>query len=153
MRLVLLVLAIVFAAFLAPYIMSLIFFIVMQGSTTPSPGMGAAVHTLISLPWLLILLMLALVGLLEFLVVQFEFAYRRPLVLSLFAVLITIMALGAFAAYTDLHERALKRSRDARGLPVMGPMYRHYMPRKDPALTSPKSTASPRDEISAPSGE
>ena len=75
------------------------------------------------LPWLLVLVAIALVVILEILVKQYSFAYKKPLLYSVVGVLVFVVAVGAFAGNAPFHEKFLERAHERR-LPLAGGLYR-----------------------------
>jgi len=80
---------------------------------------------LFSFPWFLVALVLLFVVLLEFLINRFGFAYRRPLIYSIFGVAVVVLSVGALVAATPLHTNAFKSAAESK-LPVAGALYRSY---------------------------
>jgi len=80
---------------------------------------------LISLPWLLIFLSVALIIVLEILTKQFSFVYRRPVLYIVLVIIISVL-FGSFVVNkTKVHPFLFDRAEKHR-LPIMGPMYRGY---------------------------
>ncbi len=95
----------------------------------PRFGFPAIGIFLKSLPWLLILIAIILIVVLETLVKRFSFAYRRPILYSVLAIIIFAF-LGSFAiSRTHLHPDFFWKAQ-GRKLPMMGGFYRGFgMPR------------------------
>lgn len=80
---------------------------------------------LASLPWFIITLALALFFVLQFTARKFRFAYRRPILITLFGLaLLTLLCSMVFAG-TRVHRRALELA-EKKDLPVFGSVYRYY---------------------------
>ena len=62
-------------------------------------------HFLISIPWFLISLSIVCIALLERVVCRYAFAYRRPLLYSVLAIVILIGAASGAAVSIRFHER------------------------------------------------
>lgn len=80
---------------------------------------------LLSFPWLLVVLALLFIVALELLIKHFGFAYRRPLIYSIFGVTVAVLSGGALVAATPLHSSAFKSAIEST-LPVAGGLYRSY---------------------------
>ncbi|MFH0852662.1 MAG: hypothetical protein V1845_03605 [bacterium] len=125
----------VIATFALLYLTSFILFILRQTGVWFLPafgwrGMGVF---LISFPWLLILVGIIFVILLEIMVRHYSFAYRKPLLYSLAAIIAFVAVAGLIAAKTTFHERLFLRARQEK-LPIAGPFYREFgMPRMENA--------------------
>lgn len=109
------------------YLASLTLFISRQ------TGMGSALVFglrgvgifLLSLPWLIILLAAVFLVLLEILVKHHSFAYRRPLLYSLFGIIILVLAGGLIIANTGFHRGLSDYARQKR-IPFIDPLYRGF---------------------------
>lgn len=86
-----------------------------------------------SLPWFLILSSIVFLALLEWLVKKYSFGYRKPLLYSLLGILgftvLSSLALDAFRAHDRLYRFAEERE-----VPIMRPIYRHFVPKDDMPL-------------------
>lgn len=120
-------LATVFVFATVVYLLSLIFFIFSGHALLGLAFFGPYgwMMLLRSLPWLLILAVIALIALLELLSSHFSFVYKRPLVYSLLAFIVVVIALGTLIARSTLHHRAASLSEGGK-LPIAGPLYRGY---------------------------
>lgn len=89
----------------------------------PSFGFQVTGIFLTSLPWILILVAMALIIVLEFFVKKFSFAYRRPILYSVLAIII-LTASGSFViAKTQMHSDFFWKAQE-RKLPMAGGFYR-----------------------------
>ena len=116
---------IVFLALL--YLVSFIFYMLrLTGAWfTPAFGFRGMYASLMSVPWLLVLLSLMFVAILEILVRRYAFAYRKPLLYSLAGMLAAVTVGGVVIAKTSMHERLFTRSQEHR-LSAGGRLYRMY---------------------------
>jgi hypothetical protein len=78
-----------------------------------------------SLPWLLIGLAAFLVIILEMFAERFEFIHQRPLVYSLFAIIIIVLIGGFLIGNTPLHNFLLYSEQEGH-FPVLGNFYRNF---------------------------
>lgn len=108
---------------------SFIFFSVNQSGIGFGPAFGprGIMVFLKYLPWALIGLSLIFVVILEILVRRYSFGYRKPLLFSLIAIILIVIAGGIIAA--PLHKEPFKRAYENR-LPFAGPIYRGFYPVK-----------------------
>jgi len=128
---ILIVLGILLLSLSLFFLISFIMFSLRSTGVWYLPRFGfPALHTFFfSLPWLLILMGLALIVVLEILVNRFSFSYRRPLVYSLLGVIITV-TLGSFLLQrSQMHSVLFRQVRDGR-LPLTGQLYRNFGMRK-----------------------
>jgi hypothetical protein len=88
----------------------------------PHFGMRGLIPLLFSLPWLIVLGIVFLVGVLEVLGTQFAFVYRRPLVYSILGITLATVLGGALIAQSTLHERMFAANQEHR-VPGFGPLY------------------------------
>jgi hypothetical protein len=115
------------ACLVALFVLYLISFIVFSLRTSgvwflPGFGFGALGVFFKSLPWLLIIVALALIVVLEIFVKRFSFAYRRPILYSVLGIVI-LAFLGSFLIIkTPFHPELFWRAREGR-LPMMGEFY------------------------------
>lgn len=110
------------------YLMSFIVFILRHNGVllVPSFGLRGMQVFLLSLPWLLITLSVVFLIILELLVKQYAFAYRRPLVYSICGMLLLVTAGGLVIAMTPLHPGLFQQAREDK-LPFAGPFYRQFV--------------------------
>jgi hypothetical protein len=78
-----------------------------------------------SLPWALILVALFFIVLLEMILIQSNFVYRRPILYSFFALVILALIGSFFLNRTSFHTNLFSANREGK-LPVFGPLYTHY---------------------------
>lgn len=125
LRIVLIILITLFIALTALYLVSFIFFSLRASGVWFLPGFGwpAAGAFFSSLPWLLILVAFVLIVVLELLVKHFAFAYRRPILYSILAILVFAF-LGSFIiGQTSFHPNLFWKAREGK-LPMVGGFYR-----------------------------
>ncbi len=80
---------------------------------------------LTSLPWLIIGLSILLLVITEILAKNYTPVYRKPILLSVAAIIILAL-ISSFVLYaTPMHQRLFDYSRDQK-IPITGPLYRHY---------------------------
>jgi len=98
---------IILAGIAGLYLASLLIFIAHETgiATVPVFGWLGIMLFLKSLPWLLILLILAFVIILELLARHYSFAYRVPLIYSTVVILILVVAGGLVVAITPFHKK------------------------------------------------
>lgn len=109
------------------FLMSFVFFILNQESIgfVPTFGIAGALAVLFSLPWIIILLIVIFVIVLEMFLRHISFAYRRPLIYSLAAIIVLTVFGGLAIARTTLHETLMERA-EMSTFPLVRPLYRHY---------------------------
>jgi hypothetical protein len=122
----------ILAALAGLYLASLLIFVAHETgiATAPAFGWPGMVLFLRSLPWVLILLVLAFMAILELLVRHYPFAYRMPLIYSGLAILFLVGAGGLLVATTPFH-KAMAQCPPAGGPPpcAMG-LYRDLEPER-----------------------
>jgi hypothetical protein len=125
LRALLLISGLVIAALLVLYLISFVFFMWRANSVwlTPAFGLRGLGIFIMSLPWVLLLFIIFFVLILEILVRHFSFGYRRPLLYSVFGILMVLGLTGFILAQTPLH-RGLWESAENEQLPLAGPLYR-----------------------------
>lgn len=127
LRVVLMVLGVITVALFALFLISFISFALGISGVWSMPGFGlrGLGAFFVSMPWLLILMALLLILVLEILVKHFAFAYRRPIIYSVLAILL-IVFLGSFIINrTQFHPDLFQRAQEGR-LPVAGEFYRDF---------------------------
>ena len=110
------------------YLASFIFFILRQTGVWFVPAFGFRGWFVFfrSLPWLLIGLSAIFVIVLELLVRRYAFAYREPLIYSVFGIIVIVFAGGFLLFETSVHQ-ALFGVAEQRNLPApIGALYRGY---------------------------
>lgn len=109
---------------LSLYLVSFIAFVFRGNGLHLLPQLGPKGWVLFvtSLPWLLILSVLIVFGLLHVLSTKFSFVYKRPLVHSILLGIILLVALGALIGQSTLHDRMYERNKKER-LPFAGGLY------------------------------
>ena len=127
LRAILVALMTILVAFFILFLVSFILFNLRASGAwfVPRFGFGAMGIFIKSLPWLFILIALILIVVLEILVKRFSFAYRRPILYSVLAIIIFAL-LGSFAiSRTHLHPDFFWKAQERR-LPMMGGFYRGF---------------------------
>lgn len=127
LRAVLIVLGVVAVALFALFLISFINFNLRASGSWFLPGFGFRGLGIFfsSLPWLLILIAVLLIIVLEVLVKQFSFAYRRPILYSILGIILLVF-LGSFIiGKTQVHPGFFWRAQEGK-LPVAGQFYRGY---------------------------
>lgn len=112
------------------YVASLAHFLLRTSGVWFAPRFGWSgwMELLRGLPWLLVLLVTVLVVALEMLVRRYAFAYRQPILVSVFVIMIIVVAGGFLVSRTQLHPIMYDRVNQGR-MPMMGRMYRMSLPR------------------------
>jgi hypothetical protein len=118
---VLFTLAILFLVVAVPYLMSFVVFLLIRTGLlfVPAFGFSGVQVLLLSLPWLLILISVAMIIGLEALLKKYPFTYKKPLVYSLFLILAVAVAGGFLFSKIGAHER-LYRLVENRQMPGSG---------------------------------
>ncbi len=124
-RAILLATGVVAVFFFSFYLVSFIVFILRATSifSLPRFGFSGMKTFIVSFPWFLILVVLLFIWLLELLAKRFASVYRRPLIYSVFAIVVLIFIGGLVIYPTRFHENMFLRAREDR-LPIMGGFYR-----------------------------
>lgn len=125
LRAILLILGAVIAGLAIIYLVSLIIFTTRQTGAgfVPIFGPRGWFAFLRSLPWLLVALSLLFIGVLEILVRRYAFSYRRPILVSVGAILVIVSVGGLAVAHTVFH-RQLLRYAEQHEIPIVGSWYR-----------------------------
>ncbi len=118
--------ALVVLLFIA-YLVSFIFFSLRTSGLIFLPQSGFSNVGILfgSLPWLLIGLAALLVIILETFAERFEFVHQRPLVYSLFAIIVIVLIGGFLIGNTPLHHLLLYSEQEGH-LPFLGPLYHQF---------------------------
>jgi hypothetical protein len=127
LKTILIVFGAVLACLLILFLVSFIAFSLHANGLWLLPGFGFRGLGLFFnyLPWILILMALALIVILEVLAERFSFVWRRPIIYSLLAIILVVF-LGSFLINrTPLHPGLLLRAREG-NLPLGGPIYRGF---------------------------
>lgn len=80
---------------------------------------------MLGVPWVLVLLSLALLIVLEVLTRKFEFVYKRPMVYSLFALIALVLGAGLVVYRID-REFRFARFGEKPDMPILGPVHKYY---------------------------
>lgn len=106
LRGIFLVLGIIIILLTALYVSSSIVFSLRQTGVwlVPYFGFSGWLTFVRSLPWLLLILMVAFIVILEILVKRYEFAYGKPFMYSAVVILLLVIAGGVALGMTSLHE-------------------------------------------------
>ncbi len=109
------------------YLVSFIFYALRESGLWVVPGLGAPAswQLLFSLPWLLIVVAIVFIVLLEILVRQFAFSYRRPLLYTVGVIVLFVIVVGGFVSTTSFHRRVFN-SVERRHVPLAPGFYRSY---------------------------
>ncbi|MBI2052570.1 MAG: hypothetical protein HYT38_02780 [Candidatus Sungbacteria bacterium] len=107
------------------YLASLVIFILRQTGVWFGPGFGPRGWRVffVSLPWLVVIAILAFIFILEILVKCHAFAYRRPLLYSVLGILILTVMGGFTVAQTSWHGKLFRYVEKNRP-PLVAPFYR-----------------------------
>ncbi len=110
---------------LALYFGSLIIFVLRVNNILLFHGMGFQVirSVLLSFPWYLVFLLFTLIILIEIIGKKIRFVYRKPLILSLFTILILVILSSFLVEKSSLHYSFFRLAEQER-LPLFGRMYR-----------------------------
>jgi hypothetical protein len=109
------------------YIASFILFVLRQNGVWFLPAFGFRGLGLLffSLPWILIAVAILFIVILELLVKQYSFGYRRPLLYSALGGILLVVIAGFIIAQTGLHSHFYRDARAGR-LPFGGELYRGF---------------------------
>lgn len=127
LKTLLIVLGIFIVTLFALYLVSFIVFALRASGAWYLSGFGfrGIKASIVLIPWLLILMFLALIIILEVLVKRFSFSYRQPILYSVLGIIIFVF-LGSFAiGKTGLHPNLFQKAREGR-LPVAEKFYRGF---------------------------
>jgi len=126
-RTILLLASVVVVAFVLFFFMSFILFTLRQTGLLLVPIFGfQGIRILMaSFPWILLLLILISIVFLELLIKKYTFAYRRPLLYSIIAIMLFTSIGGFIVAQTPFHDEFYKRAQSNR-LPFAGPLYHSF---------------------------
>ena len=126
-RAILLLAGVVIVALALFFFMSFILFTLRQTGLLLVPifGFQGIRIVMASFPWIFLLLILISIILLELLIKKYTFAYRRPLVYSLVAIMLFTSIGGFVVAQTSFHDEFYKRAQNNH-LPFMGPLYHSF---------------------------
>lgn len=94
-------------------------------SFVPAFGLSGWFSLLFNLPWILIVLSLIFLVVLEVLVRHYAFAYRRPLLYSVFSIIVVTTIAGYVVAATPFH-RQFSVYVERNNVPWAGSLYRDY---------------------------
>jgi hypothetical protein len=123
-RKIIIITGIILALCLMVYLVSFIFFIFYdQGRELLRDfGWEGTWKIIISLPWIIILLIIILFGIIELLGWRFTRLYRQPFIYSMLGLGAIIILASAAIEYSHLH-RTLSESADNNQLPIAGTLY------------------------------
>ena len=109
------------------YLASFIIFVLRINGILALPGFGFRGYgaLLLSLPWLLILLTAILVIVLELLGRHFSFVYRRPLLYSVFGIILFVIVSSVAVAGTSVHHKVWEFTAEYR-VPFGPAFYERY---------------------------
>lgn len=133
LRALLLISGVVLAGLLLLYLISFVIFLWRANGLWQAPAFGFRGWGLwfSSLPWLLLLVIGIFVLVMELLVKHFSFAYRRPLLYSVFGIIAFLGLSGFLIAQTPFHQSLWELAETERGLPIAGPLY-NFVRQGDP---------------------
>ncbi len=108
------------------YLGSLIVFVLRVNDILLFHGIGfyAIRSILLSFPWYLVFLIFVLILLIGVIGRKFQFVYRRPLIVSLIAILVMVIVSSVLIERSSLHYSFFRLAEQQR-LPVAGGMYRN----------------------------
>ena len=78
-----------------------------------------------SLPWVLILLSVALIIAIEIFAERVPFIYKKPVILSLVGVILIVLIAGLLVGLTSFHPRIFYKSQED-NIPIIGSFYKRY---------------------------
>lgn len=109
------------------YIASFILFILRKTGIwfLPDFGIRGVGIFLLSIPWLLVIAGIIFIIILEVLVRRYSFGYRKPLLYSIFGIIVFTAIASVFVLGTPFHEGLYELAHMGR-LPVIGQLYRDY---------------------------
>lgn len=115
---------VVIAGLISVYLFSFLLFALHKTGVIFAPlyGWSGVVLFIISSPWLVILLLGAFLSILYVLVHHYAFSYKKPLVYSLVAIVLGVIALASMIQQTALHDR-IGTFANERNVPALGPLY------------------------------
>ena len=113
---------------LAVYLGSFIFFITytQRAWLLTDFGWRGYINFFLSLPWLIVGLVLALIVIIELVGWRFTSLYRKPLVYSALLVFLVVLAASAIVERTNLHPNLYQSSRQ-NNWPMGGFLYHHFI--------------------------
>lgn len=97
------------------------------GWFAPAFGGRGWLEFIFDLPWLIVLSAIALLLLLEVMVRRYQYAYERPLVISLLGLAIAVGLGSVIVERLHIHDHLWQKAR-LRRLPLAGPLYMHAKP-------------------------
>jgi magnesium-transporting ATPase (P-type) len=80
---------------------------------------------MMAIPWVIVLLSMFLLSVFYILVKKYSFVYRKPLVYSLFVIIVFMLFIGFIVHLVDARFR-LARFGEGERVPVLGPMHKYY---------------------------
>lgn len=109
------------------YLVSFIFFMLRQSGAwfVPIFGLRGVAALFFSMPWLLLVIAVIFLAVLEILVRHYSFAYRRPLIYSLFFITAIVFIGGFLLSRSGFHQQ-FPGFAARRGFQGAAPFYRHY---------------------------
>lgn len=108
------------------YVASLGVFFLRDSGVLHAPSFGMRGWWVLarSIPWLLVLFLLLFVVVLELLVRRYTFVYKKPLLVSVFGILLIILTGGFAIAQTPFHRQIALEAREGMLPPPVGFWYR-----------------------------
>ena len=118
------------------YTVSLVVYLLhMSGEWfAPSFGLRGWFSFIYSLPWFLMLLLMAFVLILEILVRRYSFVYKKPLITSVLGIMAIVLAGGFLVTLTPLHNRMARFDHDGMLPPPLSGLYRQPPVGRSPDL-------------------
>ena len=109
---------------LAVYLVSFIVFMMRASGLWFLPGFGFEGFRILfgSLPWILIVVSLALILFSEFFAEHFAFVYKKPMIYSISAILLIVLISGIATAFTPMHAGIFQKVSES-NLPLVKPFY------------------------------
>ncbi len=125
LRTLLLVSGLVLAGLVLLYFISFVIFLLRANGLWQAPAFGLRGWGILfaSLPWFLLVVIGFFVLIMEILVKHFSFAYRRPILYSVFGIVAFVGLSGFVVAQTSLHQNLWEQAEAEEGLPLAGPLY------------------------------
>ncbi len=119
--------AVIIIALTAIYLISFLIFTFKFNGLLLLPGLGLKGTGLFlaSFPWLIIIVIGLIVIGLEIFISKISFAYKKPLIYSLLAILLVSITFGYLLSTSEIHPRLMNQAIN-KELPIGGQFYRNY---------------------------
>lgn len=127
LRPILFVFALIMILVFLIYFLSFLFFIfrINDGWALTGFGLRGVMTLFLSMPWGIISFILLFIVIIETLVFRFGPMYRKPMLYSLFGLVVFVLVLSFLIALTSFHDNMLSSNKKGR-LPWMSPLYMGY---------------------------